>query len=304
MNADITLPVTSIQRFCMHDGPGLRTTVFLKGCPLRCKWCHNPEARLIEDLLLYEEKKCIGCTACSSCVSMAHVFENGVHTFNREKCIVCGMCAELCPTAALTLSSEKMTVSEIVCEIKRDEAFYGDAGGVTLSGGEPMMHGEKTVSLLKAFKRAGINTAVETSGCFDPSLIEAAVPYTDLFLWDIKDSDPKRLFENTGARLEFVEENLRAADKLGAKTVLRCIMLEGINFTRGHLEYIKKLSESLENCSGVDIIKYHPMADSKCRAAGADPSFHDKKYIPDEDKLRAASEFFAGLPAPHPRFFL
>ena len=152
MNAEngITLKVAEIQRFCMRDGPGTRTTVFLKGCPLNCVWCHNPEMKKYESELLYCEKKCITCRICEKCENKAHIFEENRHILNREKCVSCGKCAENCPTSALRICGSDMSIDDIVREVKKDAAFYGKNGGVTLSGGEPFAQAGVT-ELLKRY---------------------------------------------------------------------------------------------------------------------------------------------------------
>ena len=164
----MTLKVTEIQRFCMHDGPGIRTTVFFKGCPLRCAWCHNPETQKTAPELLYYPSKCIGCAVCAAtCQNGVHRVGEG-HTLLRENCTACGVCAENCPTAALSPAGRDMTVEEILSEVARDRAFYGESGGVTLSGGEPFLFGEKILSLIRALHKEGLSVAAETCGYADP----------------------------------------------------------------------------------------------------------------------------------------
>ena len=155
MNTEMKLRVTEIQRFCMHDGPGVRTTVFLKGCPLRCAWCHNPETQKSIAELLFYQNKCIGCGECTiSCPQGAHAIEKQ-HVIDREKCILCAECAKGCPTGALEICGNKYTVEEILSIAEKDRAFYGKSGGVTLSGGEPFAQGEAVIELLKACKEKG-----------------------------------------------------------------------------------------------------------------------------------------------------
>lgn len=290
---DTVLPVTSIQRFCMHDGDGIRTTVFLKGCPLNCKWCHNPEAKETKSIIMYDERSCISCGACAECRNGCHTYSEGTHLFERKNCIFCTDCTKKCPTGALKTDHTNMTISEITETVMSDLAFYGYNGGVTVSGGEPMLHEKNTIELLQRFKEKGLNTAVETSGYFNEKLLCNLKNTTDTLLWDIKDSDAKRHFENTGVYPYTIINNLKKADALEIPTVLRCIILEGINFTEEHLNFIVELFNTLSFCKGVELIEYHPMGDSKCRMIGSDESFHDKKYIPNTEKLQKAREFIA-----------
>ena len=168
------LKVTEIQRFCMHDGPGLRTTVFLKGCPLKCAWCHNPETQKKESQLLFYLTKCIGCSACACvCKQGAHEI-NDKHTIDRDKCVSCFDCVNACPTNALEKCGNDMTVDEILSVVKKDVAFYGENGGLTISGGEPFMQGETVITLLKECKALGFSTAAETCGYADTKVLVKA----------------------------------------------------------------------------------------------------------------------------------
>lgn len=288
--SELTLPVTAIQRFCMHDGPGVRTTVFLKGCPLRCRWCHNPETQSAKPGIFFDAHKCIGCAACEVCPNGAHGITQDGHIFDRIKCTGCGRCADLCPTGALKRDSRMMTVGEIVGEVMRDEAFYGEKGGVTVSGGEPTVHPDGLLDLLRRCKMRGITTAIETCGYFPASLIPDLCEVVDLFLWDFKDSDDARHIANTGVSSKRIIENLHHIDRLGGKTVLRCIILKGINSDERHIRAIKEMRDSLENCVGVRLLPYHPMGESKGTMLGADMSFHDRKYVPDDEDIRRAEE--------------
>lgn len=278
------IPVTKIQRFCMHDGPGLRTVVFLKGCPLRCKWCHNPETQDTRRQIFYDEKKCIGCGACVICPNGAHTFVSA-HAFLRVKCLACGLCADNCPTGALEMVSIMMEPDEILDIVKKDMAFYRNGGGLTISGGEPMMHPDATIALLKSAKKLGISTAVETCGYFDERYIPELCKYADTLLWDFKDSDDERHIRYTGVSNVKILENLKEADSCGGNIVLRCILLKDINFTPEHIEQIENLRNSLEHCNKVDFIPYHPMGSEKYRLLGLTDSFNDRKYVPELTKL-------------------
>lgn len=289
MNTELLLRVTEIQRFCMHDGNGIRTVVFLKGCPLRCAWCHNPETQKRGSELLFYSKKCIYCSACLLCENSVHGFSDSGHTVEREKCISCGKCANICPSGALELCGKELSIGEIIAEAEKDKAFYGAEGGITLSGGEPFFQGEKTVELLRALKQQGFNTAVETSGFCDRKLIEASVEYTDMFLWDIKDTDSERHRRYTGVSNEKILENLFFADSLGARTRLRCILVNGVNAVRPHYEALADIASRLKNCDGIEFIPYHAYGGAKAEFIGREDN-GNKAWIPDPQQIKAAKE--------------
>ena len=278
--------ITEIQRFCMHDGPGIRTTVFFKGCPLRCRWCHNPETQRPGQEIMYHSVRCIGCGACvSACPNGCHAIgPEGLHVFERSGCIGCGSCVSACPANALEAAMREMTAGEVLSEVLKDNAFYGAEGGVTLSGGEPLMQGGEALELLRKCKAAGVNTAVETSGFFDPSLIPSLSQCVDLLLWDYKDAVDGRLREWTGAPDRNDVRNLIACDSLGIPSVLRCIMVSGVNIDAARAEGISSLFARLNNCRYVELLPYHPFGGSKQAALGREVT-SDDSFIPSEQEL-------------------
>ena len=266
----------------MHDGPGIRTVVFLKGCPLRCAWCHNPETQNVRPELLFYSKKCIGCGICENvCPNRVHKFdETNGHTIDRKLCVTCGKCADACPTGALDICGKYRTIEELMAEIERDRAFYGTDGGLTISGGEPFMQPEGSIELLKACKEAGITTAVETCGQFDPAIIPEIVPLVDLFLFDVKDTDSARHKKYTGVGNELILSNLRKIDALGGRTRLRCIIVSTVNNNAKHISALSALRDNLRNCEGIEYLPYHAYGGAKAEFIGRQDNGRND-WIPD-----------------------
>lgn len=279
----------------MHDGPGLRTVVFLAGCPLRCSWCHNPEGQSFRTELLFEAKKCINCGACAAvCPTGAHSFTEGVHAFDRDKCTSCMKCTEVCCTKAPEPSAVDMTADEVLAFVEKDRAFYGENGGVTLSGGEPLAQAREAIELLTECRKRNIGTAVETSGYFDASLLSELVPLVDIFLWDFKDSNDKRHKEYTGVSNERIKNNLLLADSMGAVSILRCITVKGVNAEKEHWGEIAKLWKSLSHSLYAELIPYHAMGGSKMLLLGK-PDNGRADWIPTREMMHEAKEYLTAL---------
>lgn len=196
--------VFDIQRFCVHDGPGIRTTVFLKGSPLRCLWCHNPEGLSPHPELSFLADRCLACGAClSSCPQGAHELSpNAGHRIARDRCRACGACAAVCPAGALEMVGQDMTVQQVLAEALRDRAFYRAAGGgITLSGGEPLLQPRFAAAVLQAAKAESLHTAIETCGAGGEEQWVGLLPYADRVLFDLKETEPQRHRQYTGAPL-------------------------------------------------------------------------------------------------------
>lgn len=256
--------IFDIEKFAVHDGPGIRTVVFMKGCPLHCIWCHNPESQSFEPEILFDAKKCIGCGWCiSACPRHCHHFENGIHSFDRKNCAGCGKCTERCFAGSLELVGKRMTVPQVLAEVMKDKPFYDNSGGgMTLSGGEPLAHFEFTAALLRDAKANGLHTAIETSGFAPWEKIRALCPFVDLWLWDVKAS-PDTHEKLTGVPSSIILDNLRHLDETGAKIILRCPMIPGINDGQAELLRIAELANTLHGVRQIDLEPYHPLGEGK-----------------------------------------
>ncbi len=263
--------IFDIQKFCTGDGPGIRTSVFFKGCPLRCIWCHNPESKKSSVEIFYDAKKCITCRKCAHvCPTGAHLFDSEKHSFLRDKCDVCTLCVQNCPTQALTAVGELKSVEEVLREVLSDKIFYETSnGGVTLSGGEPMYQFDFALELLKACKRENLHTAMETCGFAPSEQYREIAPFTDLFLFDYKISDKEKHKYYVGADNSLILKNLYLLDSLDAKIILRCPIIPGINDTEEHFESIASVANSLQNILEINIEPYHSMGAGKAEKLGA-----------------------------------
>jgi pyruvate formate lyase activating enzyme len=263
--------IFDVQRFSIHDGPGIRTTVFLKGCPLRCLWCHNPEAVSREIQLGFSAARCLRCGSCAeACPHGGHHFdpERG-HTLDRAACDVCGRCVEACQARALELIGRDAGVEQVLAEVLRDRAFYETSGGgLTLSGGEPLAQLEFSTALLAAAKAAGLHTAVETCGAVPWPSFEAVRGLVDLWLFDLKESDPERHREFTGASNRQILANLAQLHDSGARILARLPLVPGLNARPEHLRAVAQLVEGLPGLVGVEVMPYHRLGLAKRQRLG------------------------------------
>lgn len=283
--------IFNIQRFCVDDGPGIRTTVFFKGCPLRCVWCHNPESASPTPDILFSAQKCIGCGYCAAvCPHGLHRLENGGHVFVRDGCEKCGLCAEKCYAKAIEFCGHRATVDEVMGEVVKDADFYETSGGgLTVSGGEPLMQAPFLLALLGRAKAAGIHTCVETSGFAAEEIITEAAAVTDLFLFDYKITDPDEHFRYTGVPNAPILRNLQALDRLGAAVILRCPIIPDINMHPAHFEAIGRLAKERACIQKVELLPYHPLGISKCERLDKAPAYPNTEFLSAE-ALRAFTE--------------
>lgn len=262
--------IFNIQRFSLFDGPGVRTVVFLKGCPLRCIWCHNPEGLHTSSQIMYTAKKCIGCGECVKvCKNKAHKLSDGFHGYNRQLCTVCGECTEVCCSEALSLVGKRMNVDDVISEILRDSPFYRESGGgATLSGGEPLLQAEFAIEILKRLKALGISTCIETSGMAEPSALILAAEYTDFFYYDYKATGDEMHKRLCGAAQRPVLENLARLDGIGAHVTLRCPIIPDANECEEHILGIAQTAKKYSCIREVHLEPFHRLGISKAEKLG------------------------------------
>lgn len=258
--------VFGIQRLSIHDGPGIRTTVFLKGCNILCKWCHNPEGISMQPLISLNAERCVRCGMCAAvCPNGCHVIENGKHRFDRSACVACGKCADVCPVQALDLVGKRMTVDEVMQVVQKDQKYYGTDGGVTLSGGEALMQKDFALALMQRCRERGIHVALETNGVHNRQTYDAVMPYVDLFLYDYKATDAAVHKRYVGCDNRLILENLRYLHDSGARVLVRCPIIPGVNDNQTHFDAIAQLTSDLPELIGAEILPYHKLGVSKAR---------------------------------------
>lgn len=258
--------VFNIQRFSIHDGPGIRTTVFLKGCNLSCWWCHNPEGKSASTQIQFYPEKCIGCGNCArTCTNGC--FDAG--TYQRENCVGCGRCAEGCPSNALVKCGEIWTGEQVLEEVMRDRPFYAAEGGVTFSGGECMLQHTFLSETLSLCKRNSIHTAIETAADVPYEYFEEVLPYLDLAIVDIKCISEKRHIKNVGVSNKRILENInRLLTQQRVKVWIRVPIIPNFNLDRDELEATAEYIAGLKTVERVELMKYHPLGNSKLKSLG------------------------------------
>jgi pyruvate formate lyase activating enzyme len=263
--------IFDIKKFAVHDGPGIRTTVFFKGCPLRCWWCHNPEAMKPKAELVLFENKCIACGECFEvCPQHAHEkLPDGTRVYHKEDCLLCGQCVEVCYAEALVMEGREVTVEEVMVELRKDIPFYDNSGGgVTLSGGEPTLQHEFAHALLKQCKTEGLHTALDTSGQAQWSTFEKVLPYVDIVLYDLKLMESAQHKIYTGVSNRLILENLVKIGASGVPVEIRIPIIPGINDAQENIVNSAQFLTEIKSLTRVELLPYHRLGESKYARLG------------------------------------
>ncbi len=282
--------VLRVERLSIHDGPGVRSTVFLKGCPLRCRWCHNPESASPRAELGFLARQCVGCRECAAvCEQGVHLFDGEGHHLDRERCLVCGRCVDACLHGALVLHGQELSVAEVCAAVLEDRTFYEQSGGgCTLSGGEPLLQSEFCAAVLAELGRDRIHRAVDTSGAVPWACFEDVLPHTDLFLYDVKHPDEQQHREQVGSSNIMLLENLARLSRMGTPIEIRIPLIPGFNDDRDTLEAIGRLLLALPHLVGVRLLPYH-LARQKYQTVGRPDTMPDVA-LPGPEQVATAAD--------------
>lgn len=288
--------ILNIQKFCIHDGPGIRTVVFLKGCPLACRWCANPASQnpMVEPGFFIDR-----CQACGQCAQACPVgaieFDGQFPWIERSICDGCGACAEICPARAIEMLGTEMRVEEVVAEVQKDSVFYRNSdGGMTLSGGEPLMQPEFAVEVLRRCKKLGIHTAVETAGCLPWENLEAVLPYADLFLYDLKHPNDTEHQNAAGQGNTRIIKNLKSLCQRDSHVILRVPIIPGFNDSEDQIGQLAELCLNLgHGIKQVELLPYHKLGVHKYAMLGEDYKLQDLA-LPSKQHMRSLAENLNG----------
>ncbi len=258
--------IINIQKYCVHDGPGIRTTVFFKGCPLSCWWCHNPESQNPKDEIMFFQERCTGCGVCAKrCPQNAIEIKNNISIVDLSKCTLCGKCTDFCPNNAKEYVGKKITVDELMNEIVKDQVFYDESnGGVTFSGGEPLLHADFLEEVLKRCRIRGIHTAIETSGFATWEKLEKVAKNIDLFLYDLKQINNEKHKKFMGVENVIILDNLKKLSDMGANIIIRMPLISGVNDDDEHIDGVIKFLSNIKVIQ-VNLLPYHKMGMDKYR---------------------------------------
>ena len=262
--------VVEITRMTVHNGPGIRTLIIFKGCPLRCIWCSTPESQDESAEIVYYPDRCILCGDCIPvCPGNALTAGDEAVIIDRKLCDNCGRCVSVCYTEALKLVGEEYTIEELVQEVRKDEVIYKHSGGgVTVSGGEPLLEPEFTLELLRSFKQNKINIGVDTCGFVPRDTLESVLSYVDFFLWDIKHMNAEKHVDHTGVSNELILDNLRFVSDSGIPVYLRLPLIPGYNDSEANLRAVCEFAKDLSSLVTIDLLPLHHLGKARYIALG------------------------------------
>lgn len=291
--------IFDIQRFCIHDGPGIRTTVFLKGCPLRCLWCDNPESQMATPEIMYFEDKCTNCGLCvQRCPHEAIRMAGGRIKIDRSACSGCGECARACPPGALKTIGKYVSAGEVVEAVKRDDPFYRrSGGGITLSGGEPSLQPEFASEILRRCRALGIHTAMETSGYQEWGVFSRVIRFVDLVMYDLKHMDPKKHERFTGVPLEPILENARSIGRMNIPVLIRIPVVPGFTDSEENIRATVEFAKQIDSLVGIEPLAYHSIGSIKYDRLGREFKLKGLQP-PDEGRMREIKSMIKDLGVP------
>lgn len=289
--------IFNIQHYCIHDGPGVRTNVFVKGCPLRCIWCANPESQIATPQIMFRADKCVGCGACvQACPNNAIFISDSKARTNRNICVGCGECVKVCAPEARELMGHTATVGEVFDEVAKEKIFYGKDGGLTVTGGEALAHPEFTLALLKLCKNDGIATAVETCGQVKWETMKSVLSYCDTVLYDMKQTDTVKHKAYMGTGNELILENLKKLnDELDCDIWVRVPTIPGYNADEDNIRRVGEIvSSQITRCKRVDLLPFHNMGEAKAEQLDRDMNgFHSE--TPSKEYMESLKEIIRGF---------